>query len=102
MKQEPFTEYENNFNDNKYTNNSLKKEIKEEKENINISQASSCDYSMSQFKNDETPFEIKGNLTTEEGDEESQDADYSQNDLDVDEDDEEDIPIVSFSHMLQL
>lgn len=95
LKEEPFTEHENGNETNDRV--SMKKEIKEERDSVNMSQASSCDYSMSQFKNDETPFEIKGNLTTGEGDEESQDAEYSQeNNVEEDEDDEEDIPIVRY------
>lgn len=93
MKEEHFTEQENgNETDGVVLTNKV---IKEEKDNINLSQASSCDYSMSQFKTDETSFEIKGNLTTEEGDEESQDGDYSQQNI-AEEDDDEDIPIVSY------
>lgn len=57
-----------------------------------ISEASSCDYSMSQFKNDESAFSLKG-----EADDKSQESMCFERDgndtLDGQEDDDEDIPI---------
>lgn len=64
-----------------------------------MSQASSCDYSMSQFRLDESQFVTKAEQG--EGDDESQDCQYAPEEdplKDVkqeEDDDEEDIPIVS-------
>lgn len=56
-----------------------------------ISETSSCDYSMSQFRTDESAFVIKGDMPV---DEESQDYGTYGNDIaDSPEDDEEDLPI---------
>ncbi|XP_030377996.1 DNA topoisomerase 1 [Scaptodrosophila lebanonensis] len=60
-------------------------EIKKEEESFNLSQASSCDYSMSQFRADEPPFVLK------------QEATYTEDDSALNDfgevDDEEDVPL---------
>lgn len=55
-----------------------------------ISETSSCDYSMSQFRTDESAFVIKGDMPV---DEESQDYGAYGNDIAESPDDEEDLPI---------
>ena len=64
-------------------------DIKRE-QSFNVSQASSCDYSMSQFKNDEPPFEVKEEATYED------ESMYREEEPDVEDEedeDEEDIPL---------
>ncbi|XP_053949551.1 DNA topoisomerase 1 [Anastrepha ludens] len=61
--------------------------IKMEEQNVNISQASSCDYSMSQFKEDEPAFVVKEEAS---GDEDSL---YKQEGNADCEDDDEDVPL---------
>lgn len=68
--------------------------IKEEPDSINaegnnLSQASSCDYNLSQFK-DEPPFSEDERM----GDEESQDQDYSGRFKQEPDESEEDMPLV--------
>ncbi|XP_004529463.1 DNA topoisomerase 1 isoform X1 [Ceratitis capitata] len=58
----------------------------EEQNNINISQASSCDYSMSQFKEDEPSFVVKEEASADD------DSMCRQENQDF-EDDEEDVPL---------
>ncbi|XP_017037012.1 DNA topoisomerase 1 isoform X2 [Drosophila kikkawai] len=68
-------------------------EIKKEDTSLNnLSQASSCDYSMSQFRPDEPPFEVKHESTYVEDDSIMNDNDQDQ-DEDADMDDEEDVPL---------
>ncbi|KAH8247953.1 hypothetical protein KR038_010870, partial [Drosophila bunnanda] len=68
-------------------------EIKKEDTSLNnLSQASSCDYSMSQFRADEPPFEVKHESTYVEDDSTMNDNDQDQ-DEDADMDDEEDVPL---------
>ncbi|KAH8391435.1 hypothetical protein KR200_006387, partial [Drosophila serrata] len=69
-------------------------EIKKEDTSLNnLSQASSCDYSMSQFRADEPPFEVKHESTYVEDDSTMNDNDQDQDeDADMD-DDEEDVPL---------
>ncbi|XP_018800445.1 PREDICTED: DNA topoisomerase 1 [Bactrocera latifrons] len=65
-----------------------KPDIKMEEQNINISQASSCDYSMSQFKEDEPSFVVKEEASADEDSmfkQEPENQEY--------EDDEEDVPL---------
>ncbi|XP_067640590.1 DNA topoisomerase 1 isoform X2 [Eurosta solidaginis] len=64
-----------------------KPNFKVEESNINISQASSCDYSMSQFKEDEPDFIVKEEAEVS-GEEEPE-----QNTAECEEDDDEDIPL---------
>lgn len=80
VKREPFTEPDINDVD-----------IKDEQNNV--SQASSCDYSLSQFRPDESQFTIKAEA--DDNDEVSyvNDADPLADD---DEDDEDDVPIVIY------
>ncbi|KAH8245301.1 hypothetical protein KR032_008510 [Drosophila birchii] len=71
-------------------------EIKKEDTSLNnLSQASSCDYSMSQFRADEPPFEVKHEATYVEDDStmNDNDQDQDQEDEDADMDDEEDVPL---------
>lgn len=80
------------------------RDIKLEQEcyvSLNASQASSCDYSLSQFRKDESSFHIKAG--DNDGEDESNDQQYqydnsiAQDDskVAIDDDDEEDIPIAS-------
>lgn len=55
--------------------------VKSEEQSFNISQTSSCDYSMSQFNKDEPPFEIK------------EEASYEEEATIMDDEDEEDVPL---------
>lgn len=82
---------------------------------FDVSQASSCDYSMSQFKPDESQFVIKAEQSDEEmngngngdanDDEQSQDCQYAKIKQETpvkieaadDEDDEDDMPIVRYA-----
>lgn len=65
--------------------------MKEEEHN-NVSQASSCDYSLSQFRPDESQFSIKA-----EADDYDEPNSCVINDADpLAEDDEDDVPIVRF------
>lgn len=63
---------------------------------LNISQNSSCDYSLSQFRDDEPPFVIKQEQMddSENVDGESQDCTYNNHNMN-EEESEEDIPLVS-------
>ncbi|XP_022227051.2 DNA topoisomerase 1 isoform X1 [Drosophila obscura] len=72
--------------------------IKKEDESFNLSQASSCDYSMSQFRADEPPFTLKQEDSTYN----EEDSTMNDNDNDEDEEmavdndadeDEEDVPL---------
>ncbi|XP_017115032.1 DNA topoisomerase 1 isoform X1 [Drosophila elegans] len=67
-------------------------DIKKEDESFNnLSQASSCDYSMSQFRSDEPPFEVKHEQSyTEEDSNINDQYDEAENEMD---DDEEDVPL---------
>nr|P30189.1 RecName: Full=DNA topoisomerase 1; AltName: Full=DNA topoisomerase I [Drosophila melanogaster]AAA28951.1 topoisomerase I [Drosophila melanogaster]AAC24158.1 DNA topoisomerase I [Drosophila melanogaster] len=68
-------------------------DIKKEEESFNnLSQASSCDYSMSQFRADEPPFVVKHEQSYAE---EDSTMNYNDHDDDADEmnDDEEDVPL---------
>lgn len=60
-----------------------------------ISQASSCDYSMSQFRQDETAFVIKGDLKEEVEEASSEEVDVTNNDQNAFDDDDDDVPIAS-------
>lgn len=55
-----------------------------------ISEASSCDYSMSQFRADESAFSIKNEAA--EADDDSQESAFGNNDT-LDSQDDEDVPI---------
>lgn len=81
-----------------HTHNSSR-DIKLEQEcYVNMSQASSCDYSLSQFRKDESSFHIKAEAEDRE-DTYHYDNNISCNEskptIDADEDDEEDMPIAS-------
>ncbi|XP_052850345.1 DNA topoisomerase 1 isoform X2 [Drosophila gunungcola] len=69
-------------------------DIKKEDESFNnLSQASSCDYSMSQFRSDEPPFEVKHEQSYTEDDSNINDNDQddeAENEMD---EDEEDVPL---------
>lgn len=68
-------------------------EIKKEDDTMNdLSQASSCDYSMSQFRADEPAFEVKHEQTYVEDDSTMNDNDQDE-DEEMDDDDEEDLPL---------
>lgn len=79
---------------------SIHVDIKKEDESFNnLSQASSCDYSMSQFRSDEPPFEVKNEqsyveedstLNDDQDDDDENDNDNDNEDMD---DDQEDIPL---------
>lgn len=58
-----------------------------------LSQASSCDYSMSQFRHDESAFVIKGDLKDEVEEASSEEVDVTNNDRNAFDDD--DVPIAS-------
>lgn len=79
VKQEDFSE--------SYTNDVDMKE-----EHNNLSQASSCDYSLSQFRPDESQFSIKAEA--EDYDEQNNCGNDDGDPLAEEEDDEDDVPIV--------
>lgn len=61
-----------------------------------LSQASSCDYSMSQFRKDESDFVIKGDLKVDMEEASSEEVDVTNNDQNAfDNDDNDDVPIAS-------
>lgn len=61
-----------------------------------LSQASSCDYSMSQFRQDESAFVIKGDLKVETEEASSEEVDVTNNDQNAfDDNDDDDVPIAS-------
>ncbi|KAL7744966.1 hypothetical protein ACLKA6_007236 [Drosophila palustris] len=72
-------------------------DVKKEEESFNLSQASSCDYSLSQFRSDEPAFVAKQEATyTEEDSALNDDDDDDENDndnADGDGDDDEDVPL---------
>lgn len=71
-------------------------DVKKEEESFNLSQASSCDYSMSQFRSDEPAFVAKQEATYNEDDSALNDDDDNDNDNDNDNDDvddDEDMPL---------
>ncbi|XP_037727653.1 DNA topoisomerase 1 isoform X1 [Drosophila subpulchrella] len=70
-------------------------DIKKEDESFNnLSQASSCDYSMSQFRADEPPFEVKHEQSYAEEDSTMNNNDQDEeNDHEEMDDDEEDLPL---------
>ena len=67
------------------------------KDPLEMSRASSCDYSMSQFRTDETPFEIKAEASDPEVKEEEEEEEYNPpqevKEEPIEEDSEEDIPL---------
>ncbi|XP_017050824.1 DNA topoisomerase 1 isoform X2 [Drosophila ficusphila] len=68
-------------------------DIKKEDESFNnLSQASSCDYSMSQFRADEPPFEVKHSQSYAEEDSQMNET-YQDDDREELDDDEEDVPL---------
>lgn len=89
--------------------------IKSEKEALDVSQASSCDYSMSQFKADESQFIIKAEQSDNDdkvdgADDESQDCSYANNSNNAikvernpvaDDEDEDDIPIAKRQKLIK-
>ncbi|KAH8355473.1 hypothetical protein KR084_011283, partial [Drosophila pseudotakahashii] len=73
-------------------------DIKKEDESFNnLSQASSCDYSMSQFRADEPAFEVKQEQSYAEEDstmnDNDQDEEADADPEEMDDDDEEDVPL---------
>ncbi|XP_055591716.1 DNA topoisomerase I, mitochondrial-like isoform X1 [Uranotaenia lowii] len=77
-------------------------EIKKEEETFDVSQASSCDYSMSQFRPDETPFVIKEEALDplansacddEDGEEEPQEQSTISAPVKQESDSEDDVPL---------
>jgi len=69
-------------------------DIKKEDDSFNnLSQASSCDYSMSQFRADEPPFEVKHEQSYAEDDSTMNNNDQDENDPEEMDDDEEDLPL---------
>ncbi|XP_016973494.1 DNA topoisomerase 1 isoform X2 [Drosophila rhopaloa] len=67
-------------------------EIKKEESFNNLSQASSCDYSLSQFRSDEPPFEVKHEQSYAEDDSTMNDNEQYEEPEEMDED-EEDVPL---------
>uniref|UniRef100_A0A1I8M5L5 DNA topoisomerase I n=1 Tax=Musca domestica TaxID=7370 RepID=A0A1I8M5L5_MUSDO len=80
-------------------NNGYQKEHYEMNAPFDVSQASSCDYSMSQFKEDEPAFVAKEEASYNEDDSQEMDQDESQeqnyDDNNEDEDDDEDMPLAA-------
>ncbi|KAI8128183.1 hypothetical protein FF38_08634 [Lucilia cuprina] len=98
IKQEQFTQdpletsNSNGFNQTFEDNNK-----REDERSFNVSQASSCDYSMSQFRDDEPPFVAKEENSIQEvniksEDDESPEEDYKPEEED-EEDEDEDMPL---------
>ncbi|XP_013107851.1 DNA topoisomerase 1 [Stomoxys calcitrans] len=83
-------------------NNGMNKEHYEMNAPFDVSQASSCDYSMSQFKEDEPAFVAKEEASYNEEDEDSQEMDQNgsqqymqQEQADEEDDDDEDMPLAA-------
>ncbi|XP_030244302.1 DNA topoisomerase 1 [Drosophila navojoa] len=78
-------------------------DVKKEDDNFDLSQASSCDYSLSQFRSDEPEFVTKEEATYTEDDDDDNDNDndndtdkYNNSNMNVDnegEDEDEDMPL---------
>ncbi|XP_034119099.1 DNA topoisomerase 1 isoform X1 [Drosophila albomicans] len=68
-------------------------DVKKEEESFNISQASSCDYSLSQFRPDEPSFVAKQEQTYNEEDSALNDDDDDEDEGNNENDDDEDVPL---------
>ncbi|KAM7350668.1 DNA topoisomerase 1 isoform 1-T3 [Cochliomyia hominivorax] len=100
IKQEQFTQdpLETRATTNGF-NQTFNESIKHEEDiKFNLSQASSCDYSMSQFRDDEPPFVVKEEASYQEDvkyeDEDTQEDEYKpEEEEEEDEDEDEDMPL---------
>ncbi|KAI9582047.1 DNA topoisomerase 1 [Glossina fuscipes] len=87
---------DNSFNNGYKEGYEIKSEFKPEEHNFDVSQTSSCDYSMSQFKDDEPAFVIKAEARySEDGiyKQEDEEEDDEENEEEEEEDEDEDIPL---------